>query len=460
MEHSVVDLDAEDGAFPAAARIIGPDRHPIVPEMLDRDALLILKKLASAGHAGYLVGGGVRDLYLGKTPKDFDISTDARPGQLRKLFPNSNTIGRRFRLVQVFFRGGKTIEVSTLRSLCEHDLDGPEEVLPPNNTFGTVSEDARRRDLTINSLFYEIETGTIIDYVGGVEDLDRGIVRIAGDPARRVSRDPVRMMRAIRHAARNGFTIEEETWKAICANSDKLALCPPSRLRDEFLKDLYCGHALPWFRLAERSGLFPVLFPIYRKAFANEGERPAIVQQLASLFSVIDEANRLATIGQGHRQPDYFFFALLFIPWVERRWQLYSQFRKGAALYQLARQIRDELDGGIGVDLNLRRSLRQETVTLLVNLALFIHSKSQGGWPKWLKRKSYFKKSKLFYDVYLAATEGAPLGDELVQADLFPVADMVPVAPVPATTTTPAHPPPPAKPAFSSRRGGVFGFKK
>ncbi len=129
--------------------------------------LYILRKLKDAGFAGYLVGGGVRDLYLGKTPKDFDISTDARPGQLRKLFPNSNTIGRRFRLVQIFFRGGKTIEISTLRSLSEHDLDGPEAVLAPNNTFGTLSEDARRRDLTINSLFYEIENNTIIDYVNG-----------------------------------------------------------------------------------------------------------------------------------------------------------------------------------------------------------------------------------------------------------------------------------------------------
>ena len=153
--------------------------------MIDADALMVLRKLHETGFSAYLVGGGVRDLYLGKPPKDFDISTNAHPGQIRKIFRNSMTIGRRFRLVQVFFRNGKTVEVSTLRSLDEHDLDGPETVLAPNNTFGTVEEDAQRRDLTINSLFYEIENNTILDYVGGIDDLNHAIVRIVGDPDKR-----------------------------------------------------------------------------------------------------------------------------------------------------------------------------------------------------------------------------------------------------------------------------------
>ena len=137
---------------------IAPADHPITIDLIDRDALYVLRKLNAAGFSGYLVGGGVRDLYLRKTPKDFDISTDARPGQIRKLFPNSTTIGKRFRLVQVFFPNGKIIEISTLRSLSEHDLEGPEAVLAPNNTFGSLDEDAQRRDLTINSLFFENQT--------------------------------------------------------------------------------------------------------------------------------------------------------------------------------------------------------------------------------------------------------------------------------------------------------------
>src|SRR5210317_108107 len=157
-------------------RIIPRSKHPISRKNIDREALKVLYRLRDTGHIAYLVGGGVRDLYLGKTPKDFDIGTDARPGQIRRLFNNSRTIGRRFRLVQVFFKNTKTIEVSTLRSLSEHDIDGPEASLAPNNTYGTPDEDALRRDLTIYALFYEIENRTIIDYVGGVDDLDRGIV--------------------------------------------------------------------------------------------------------------------------------------------------------------------------------------------------------------------------------------------------------------------------------------------
>ncbi|MCI5163598.1 MAG: polya polymerase, partial [Candidatus Electrothrix sp. AX5] len=158
--------------------ILSQEEHPILEKDIESEALKVLYRLRDAGYSGYLVGGGVRDLYLGNQPKDFDISTNARPGQLRKIFRNSRTIGRRFRLVQVFFKGNKIIEVSTLRSQSEYDSNDPDKVLPANNTFGTLEEDAFRRDLTINSLFYEIESKTLIDYVGGVQDLTDGIIRI------------------------------------------------------------------------------------------------------------------------------------------------------------------------------------------------------------------------------------------------------------------------------------------
>lgn len=236
--------------------IILPAEHRITLDMIDSDALFVLRKLSKAGFSSYLVGGGVRDLYLGKPPKDFDIGTDARPGQVRRLFSNSRTIGRRFRLVQVFFRNGKIIEVSTLRSLSEHDLDGPEAVLTPNNTYGSPGEDAQRRDLTINALFFEIETQTIIDHVNGFADLKQGVIRMIGEPNKRINRDPVRMLRAIRHAARNHFTIEERTWQALCDSSHKLGLCPAARLRDELLKDIYSGSSAEWFELSCKTGIF------------------------------------------------------------------------------------------------------------------------------------------------------------------------------------------------------------
>lgn len=394
--------------------VIPSSEHPITLDMIDRDALFVLKTLNEAGFSGWLVGGGVRDLYLGKKPKDFDISTDARPGQLRKLFKRSTTIGRRFRLVQVFFGGGKAIEVSTLRSLSEHDLDGPVAVLAPNNTFGTLSEDARRRDLTINSLFYEIENETIVDYVHGTDDLKNGVIRVVGDPDRRFTHDPVRMMRAIRHATRNNFTIDEKCWQSILANADKLTLCPPSRLRDEFFKDLYSGASAAWFEMAAKSGIYTALFPICRDVVDD----PTLRGQLAAIFATVDRGNRLAVDAGGHRPPDHFLLALTLIPWAEQKFQLFSVARRGAPLFTFTGIIREELDNTIGQTLNLRRSLRQEVTGLLLHLAQMLHNRlkekedetaiSADLWPKWLQRKSYFAKALLFYRYWTEAATGTP----------------------------------------------------
>ena len=269
-DHPDRPADVQAADAPPVARIIPESAHPIREQQLDREALKVLYRLRDAGFKGYLVGGGVRDLYLGRAPKDFDISTDARPGQLRQLFRNSRTIGRRFRLVQVFFRGNKIIEVSTLRSSSEFDLEGQDLVLAANNTFGTLEEDAFRRDLTINALFYEIENRTIIDYTGGVRDLEEGVIRMVGDPDRRFTRDPVRMLRVIRHAARTGFTIEPATLEGLRRHCDKLALCPPSRIRDEILKDLQSGASRPWAELCLETPLWSALFPLYNECLAGD----------------------------------------------------------------------------------------------------------------------------------------------------------------------------------------------
>ncbi len=440
----------------ANALIIPHEHHPLTLEMIDSDALHVLRKLNNAGFTGYLVGGGVRDLYLGKKPKDFDISTNAKPGQLRKLFPNSCTIGRRFRLVQVFFKKGKIIEVSTLRSLSEHDLDGPEQVLAPNNTFGTLGEDAQRRDLTINSLFYEIKNNTIIDYVEGVKDLQNSIVRMVGTPVKRITRDPVRMMRAIRHSARNDFKIEKHTWKAICSNSDKLTFCPPSRLRDEIIKEFYSGAASPWFELALESGIFPALFPLY-SPILSKGSRGSTNSrtQLSRLFKTIDQTNATALEHKIHRQPDFFFFALILIPWAESRYQIFSTFYKGSQLFQISKRMRSELDQTLGTDLNLRRSLRQEIVNLLTNLSTLIHNRKNNSWPKWLMKKSYFSKCSLFYSFYIETTGGEPVTEQQLKIESPPRQHRSQIS---STKKTSTHR---TKPAFSHKsKGSIFGFKK
>lgn len=424
--------------------------------MIDDDALFVLRKLHSAGFSGYLVGGGVRDLYLGKTPKDFDISTDARPGQIRRLFTNSRTIGRRFRLVQVFFKRGKIIEVSTLRSLSEHDLDGPEAVLAPNNTYGTLDQDAQRRDISINGLFYEIENQTLIDYVNGVADLDNSVIRIIGDPDKRITRDPVRMMRVIRHSARNNFTIENKSWQALLKNSKDLSLCPASRLRDEALKDIYSGVSAQWFELAVSSGIFIELFTIYRDILYQPlSDGLTCHEQLSRLFKTIDKYNNQSVAAGRHRQPDYFILALILIPWATCNFDLINSRYKGAQLFHFASQIRTALHETIGEQFNLKRSTRQEILSLLTNLPTLIQQHHQGSWPKWLKRKSYFSQSSLLYYYFREALESVP-------APEAPLATTRLASPGKANSTRKTQKSRrKGRPAFTNTKsGGIFGFKR
>lgn len=437
-------------------RTISPDEHPITLDRIDSDALFILRKLKKSGFSGYLVGGGVRDIYLGKTPKDFDISTDARPGQLRKLFRNSATIGRRFKLVQLFFKNSKIIEVSTLRSLSEHDLDGPETVLAPNNTFGTLDQDALRRDLTINSLFYEIENRTIIDFVGGVDDLDHSIIRIVGDPDVRLTRDPVRMLRAIRHAARNNFTIEQKSWKSICKHYRKLSLCPPSRLRDEFLKDLYSGSAGSWFKLADDSGIFLTLFPIYTNhLYQTDRNGNGVKEQLEQILAVVDRLNSLQKKSGVSQPADYFLLALLLIPWAVSKYDITNIEIKGPALFQLSKQIRNSIDKDFGIQLNLRKSLRQEIASLLTNLTQFIYHYKKEKLPHWLKKKSYFEKANLFYHCYLEAETGTQVPDKLLHLETVYSKDTLPPKRRKRSSRSKQ------RPVLASRgKGSIFGLKR
>jgi poly(A) polymerase len=440
-------------------RIIESDDHPIRHHMIEKEAMKVLRVLRDNGYAGYLVGGGVRDLYLGKQPKDFDISTDARPGQIRKLFRNSRTIGRRFRLVQVFF-GGKEIEVSTLRSLSEHDIDGPELVLAPNNTYGSLGEDAQRRDLTVNGLFYEIENETIIDYVGGVDDLDRSVVQFVGEPERRITRDPVRMLRAIRHAGRLGFSIAKPSWEAICKNHEKLTLCPPSRIRDEFLRDLHSGAMSEWLELALDSELFFAIFGLYRDALVQkEGAQDVPYrQQLQQLVKVIDRGAQLAKESGKRGLNNDFLLALVLIPWANAKFDLVNQDLKGAAAFRFSKILRESLDKGLGVQLNLRRSIRQEMVTLLSNLPQFLRHHENKVWPKWLKKKSYYPSCALFCKLYLESLGGEPA--ELQFTAVKPEQQHSERRRATASKGGGKRRSGGNKPAFSSRKKGIFGLKK
>ena len=435
--------------------IIPRAEHPISRKDIDREALKVMHRLRDAGFSAYLVGGAVRDLYLGKTPKDFDISTNARPGQLRTLFRNSRIIGRRFRLVQVFFFGGKIVEVSTLRCRSEFEEGEKEEdeVLAHNNTFGSEAEDAFRRDLTINALFYEIENFTIIDYTGGVADLNNKIVRIVGEPDRRIIRDPVRMMRAIRHAARSNFTIEDRTWQAIVNNLDTLRLCPDSRVRDEFFKDLNSGACAPWCRLAVASGLFFLLLPCYDGIISREPEEPS--GQTRLLFALCQVIDRLH--GEGSPLPEHLLLAVLLLPWAQARFDLVNQAAEGREAFTFSRTLRAEVDGHLE-HLNVKRASREEITSLLVNLPAFVRHGTEQTWPAWLKRKSYFPDGLFLFQLYQEALGGSP-ADLAVRPE--PAASS-PHAPRSGKLRTGKSRPPRSEsriPAFSGKKGGIFGLK-
>ena len=242
------------------------NEHSISRRFIDPDAVKILYRLNRAGFKAYLVGGGVRDLLLGKKPKDFDIATDAIPRDIKSLFRNSRVIGRRYKLVHIFFPGGKNIEVSTFRDIgVSADpgevLDTEAPIVTRENTYGTEATDAVRRDLTINGLFYDIASRSIIDYVGGVKDLRDKTIRVIGDPDLRFIEDPVRMLRVARHAARNDFEIEERTRQSVIKNFHLIARASQVRVYDELKKDLAFGASLKTLRLMAELRLLEPLIP-------------------------------------------------------------------------------------------------------------------------------------------------------------------------------------------------------
>lgn len=242
------------------------DQHNIRRSAIDEDARKVVYRLQRAGFKAYIVGGGVRDILLGKTPKDFDISTDATPRQIKSLFRNCRIIGRRFKLAHVFFANGKTLEVSTFRDTAEvpepADGDVPSSApLANDNIYGTEETDARRRDLTINGLFLDVSTMQVIDYVEGMRDLHHGTIRIIGDPDVRFREDPVRMLRAVRHSARNGFRIEARCWDSIVRNAQLISQCSQVRVFEEIRKDLSSGCFLTILSLLGETGLLEHILP-------------------------------------------------------------------------------------------------------------------------------------------------------------------------------------------------------
>jgi poly(A) polymerase len=303
--------------------------------------------LRDAGYASLLVGGCVRDLMLGREPKDFDVVTDARPEEIRKLFHNARIIGRRFRLVHVRF-GREIIEVATFRAIprdvaeetLSEDEEGEaaeaEEVTPvraDQNIFGTQEEDALRRDFTVNALYYNIADKSVMDYVGGVEDLRAGVLRVIGDPEARYREDPVRMLRVVRFSAKLSLKIDPATEAPIRKLAHLLATVPPARMFEEVLKLFHGGYALETFELLRHHDLFGYLFPSTDETLAREEQGFPLTLVPRAL------ANTDARVNEGKPVTPAFLFAAML--WEPARRQMQQLQERGMSGYDALQRATD-----------------------------------------------------------------------------------------------------------------------
>ena len=277
--------------------------HNISRKNISPEALRVLYTLSDAGYKAYLVGGGVRDLLLGRRPKDFDVGTDARPNEIKRLFRRCFLVGRRFRLAHVVIRA-TTIETSTFRKQPPHEDDVDENgslYQDDDNTFGTPEEDAFRRDFTVNGLFYDISTFDVIDYVGGLKDLDRRVLRSIGDPNIRFQEDPVRMMRAIRLSSKLGLTIERGTLKAIHRHYREIEKASGPRLLEEIFRLFAYGTTEPCFRRLWETGLLSVLMPKVDRHINESGGKKSDVWRYLAAFDEITKGMADEDISNGLR---------------------------------------------------------------------------------------------------------------------------------------------------------------
>jgi poly(A) polymerase len=303
----IVQDASSDGSF----RIIPRAQHSISRKSISPGALRVLYRLHEAGYQAFLVGGAVRDLLLGGHPKDFDIATNATPEQVRAQFRNCRLIGRRFRLAHVVF-GREIVEVATFRGSSDdgsgdrHSIDGR---LVRDNVYGSLEEDAVRRDFTVNALYYDIADFSVRDAVGGMADLEHRVMRLIGDPQLRYREDPVRMLRAARLAAKLRFEIAPETAAPFALLGSLLADAPPARLFDESLKLFLGGYGLASFRALERYGLLQHVFPVTARVLA-EGTAPhfrsLVEQTLAGTDARVREGKPVT--------PAFLFAAILWEP--------------------------------------------------------------------------------------------------------------------------------------------------
>ena len=381
-----------------APRIVPRSEHPVSRRNIDPEALKVLYRLWDHGFASYLVGGCVRDLLLGKTPKDFDLATEAHPQQVKEIFRNSRLIGRRFRIAHVFFRGGKYIEVSTFRRKSEFEEEEENPHPQGENTFGTPAEDALRRDITINGIFYSPRDFSLIDYVGGLEDLQNGVIRCIGDPDEKFHQDPVRMIRVVRHAARTRFRIEERTYQALLRHVVELDLCSRSRVRDEFLRDLCEGFAEGSIRLMLKTGMLRALFPPLKNLSEDSVPEDFFLRTLKA----IDERSAQGSPFTPEFSLAVFLLSFLFasVPWEDL-----PPGRRGSALFR--ERVRDWIVVIFG-PLQFTHRAKEIAIDLLSAQRVFQEFLPTRRLPWLFMSKSFFPEARQLFEIGYGASGEDP----------------------------------------------------
>jgi poly(A) polymerase len=372
--------------------------HPISRRAISKNTLKVLYRLHDAGHIAYLVGGGVRDLMLGRTPKDFDVATSARPEEVRAVFRNSRTIGRRFRLVHVFFHG-EIVEVSTFRrgiAVDESAEANGDLLITDDNVFGNPAEDAFRRDFTVNALFYDIADFSVIDYVGGIADLRGSLIRVIGNPDVRFREDPVRMLRACEFAGRLGFTIEAQTQSAIHRHRREIERAAAARLTEELVHLLRCGSAGAAMQWALDLGLLEVLLP-EAYAMIAAGERG-----LGDFGQILPVVDRL--VASGRQVPEGGLLAALLLPQVLlRRYDVEAVAQRPLTRAGIQELVRETVEPFF-TRFALPRGRATEVMQALIGFHRLCEGRLSAGERLRMAHKPYFDDALLLFEVLVRAT--------------------------------------------------------
>ena len=403
-----------DEQFPSplpTARVIPRAEHPISRASISDNALKVLYRLKNAGYQAYLVGGGVRDLFLGREPKDFDVATDAHPEDVRELFRNCRLIGRRFRLAHVHF-GREIIEVATFRAL--HDpatSDDSDDVkiedgrVLRDNVYGTVEEDAMRRDFTINSLYYNIADFSILDFADGMPDLESGVLRLIGDPEARYREDAVRMLRAVRFAAKLGFRIHDDTAKPIPDMAVTLEHIPQARLFEEVLKLLMAGQGVATYQLLRRYGLFRQLFPETEAALASEASMVPSWER----FIMRSIENTDQRVSEGKPVTPAFLFAALLWPAIMQRMDRGDEITEPLEPELLQEAVSDALV------VQLQRVALPKRFSIPLREMLLLQPRLERPKGKRAKRLLGHPRFRAAYDFLLLRAEAGEVSDSLAK---------------------------------------------